>query len=70
MYDIVEEFIGKVKDSTRKELLKIRINIFNENYGEALKLIKSLLIKDKDNIQFTIIKANICYLYELLFEAE
>lgn len=70
MYDMVEEFLNKVKESVKKQLYKIQIHIFNGEYSEGLKMVEELLKNDKNNVDFAILKADICYLHKMLFEAE
>jgi tetratricopeptide (TPR) repeat protein len=64
--------MGKLEDSHKKSVLEIEIDIFYQRYEEALNKVNILLSKGDNirNIDLLMMKADICYRDEKMFECE
>ena len=72
LYDLVDEYLNKLEDSQKREILEIEIEVFYERYDQALGKM-DLLLKKGDNIRnidLLMMKADICYRCDKMFECE
>lgn len=70
LYNLVSEYLPKLDDSSRKSILQIQVDIFNKNYEDALAKIEAFLKKSDHirNVEYLMIKADICYRSDKMFE--
>lgn len=72
LMDLVEKSIPNILDKTtpKMTILKAQIQIFKENYSEALVILNKFLEENPKNYEVHIIKGTLCYQSEQYYEAE
>ncbi|EGR33947.1 tetratricopeptide repeat protein [Ichthyophthirius multifiliis] len=72
LYELVEQCMEFVFDNgtSKVQLINCQIQLFKENYGECLNIVNKLLVKNKNSLDVQMLKANICYLSDKLYECE
>jgi len=68
--DIVEQELPRIGESQRKTLWQTQVALFNEDYAKALEHIEQLLESNGKNYDCLLLKAEICFLSQRLFECE
>lgn len=66
--DIVEQELSRIGDSPKKTLWLTQAALFNDNYAKALSHIEQLLESNPKNYEWLLLKADICFLSQRLFE--
>lgn len=72
LYDLVDKAIENVYDSTTPEMqvIQCKIELYKGKFTEALEIINKKIETDPKNFEVVMMKANICFLSEKLYESE
>lgn len=69
-YELVASYLDKINDSDKKNRLRVQILLYETKYDEALQIVDEMIEKDNKNMELLLIKSEICYRSEKLFECE
>jgi tetratricopeptide (TPR) repeat protein len=59
-----------LNDSDNKNILKIKVLIYKKNYDQAIEIVDEMIQKDKKNMELLLMKADICFKSDKMFECE
>lgn len=69
-FDVVEQELQRIGESQKKTLWLCQVALFNEDFTKALQYIEQLLESNSKNYEWMLLKADICFLSQRLFECE
>ncbi len=69
-YGLARGYLGKLSDGERKEQLRALVLMGEGQYEGALEVVERLLEKSSRNMEYLLLKADICFQSDRIFECE
>lgn len=69
-FKLAKDYLKKLTQSTRKSIMSAQIMLSEQKYDDAINVVEGLLEKDPKSMELLMLKADICFLSEKLFECE
>lgn len=69
-FKLGKDYLEKLSSSDRKSIMMAHILVSEEKFDDAVEVAEKLLEKDSKSMELLMLKAEICFLSEKLFECE
>ena len=69
-YKLAKEYLKKLQKSDRKSIMMAQILVSENKFDDAINIVEELLEKKSNDMELLMLKAEICFLSERLFECE